>query len=185
MHRKSAVSSAEFGLWKQYFNFVRFKRKLHPLTSPVLLSHTMRRILRLDQTFLFSLSIINLKSNYVPKILDFCPFTPYFFKNCTDPWLHHIPFKALKVKENAWKGFMLLNLFKRFNANPVYNFIIGILFFALFFLNSNLISFLYSQLGKQCICTHKMHFCLLGISPKPSESIWNLIELHPTFYILL
>lgn len=73
---------------------------------------------------------------------------------------------------------MLLIFFKRFNANPVYNFIIGILFFALFFLNSRLISFLYSQLGKQCICTHKMHFCLLGASPKPSESIRNLIELR-------
>lgn len=78
---------------------------------------------------------------------------------------------------------MLLNLFKRFNANPVYNFIIGILFFALFFLNSNLISFLYSQLSKQCICTHKMQFCLLGASPKPSESIRNLIEpLYPMGY---
>ena len=42
---------------------------------------------------------------------------------------------------------MLLNLFKRFNANLIYNFIIGILFFSLFFLNSRLISFLYSQLG--------------------------------------
>lgn len=88
----------------------------------------------------------------------------------------------MKVKENAWKGFMLLNLFKRFNANPVYNFIIGILFFSLFFLNSRLISFLYSQLGKQCICTHKMHFCLLGASPKPSESIRNLIELPVCFH---
>ena len=88
----------------------------------------------------------------------------------------------MKVKENAWKGFMLLNLFKRFNANPVYNFIIGILFFSLFFLNSRLISFLYSQLGKQCICTHKMHFCLLGVSPKPSESIRNLIELPVCFH---
>lgn len=86
------------------------------------------------------------------------------------------------MKENAWKGFMLLNLFKRFNANPVYNFIIGILFFSLFFLNSRLISFLYSQLGKQCICTHKMHFCLLGASPKPSESIRNLIELPVCFH---
>lgn len=86
------------------------------------------------------------------------------------------------MKENAWKGFMLLNLFKRFNANPVYNFIIGILFFALFFLNSNLISFLYSQLGKQCICTHKMQSCLLGKSPKPSESIRNLIELPVCFH---
>ena len=75
---------------------------------------------------------------------------------------------------------MLLNLFKRLNANPVYYFIIGILFFALFFLNSNLISFLYSQLGKQCICTHKMQFCLLGASPNPSESIRNLIELRLT-----
>ena len=56
-----------------------------PLTSPVLLSHTMRRILRLDQTFLFNLSITHLKSNYVPQILDFCPFPPYFFKNCTAP----------------------------------------------------------------------------------------------------
>ena len=88
----------------------------------------------------------------------------------------------MKVKENAWKGFMLLNHFKRFNANPVYNFIIGILFFSLFFLNSRLISFLYSQLGKQCICTHKMHFCLLGVSPKPSESIRNLIELPVCFH---
>lgn len=88
----------------------------------------------------------------------------------------------MKVKENAWKGFMLLNLFKRFNANPVYNFIIGILFFSLFLLNSRLISFLYSQLGKQCICTHKMHFCLLGASPKPSESIRNLIELPVCFH---
>ncbi len=86
------------------------------------------------------------------------------------------------MKENAWKGFMLLNLFKRFNANPVYNFIIGILFFSLFFLNSRLISFPYSQLGKQCICTHKMHFCLLGASPKPSESIRNLIELPVCFH---
>lgn len=86
------------------------------------------------------------------------------------------------MKENAWKGFMLLNLFKRFNANPVYNFIIGILFFSLFFLNSRLISFLYSQLGKQYICTHKMHFCLLGASPKPSESIRNLIELPVCFH---
>lgn len=77
---------------------------------------------------------------------------------------------------------MLLNLFKRFNANPVYNFIIGILFVALFFLNSNLISFLSSQLGKQCICTHKMQFCLLGASPKPSESIRNLIELPVCFH---
>ena len=73
---------------------------------------------------------------------------------------------------------MLLIFFKRLNAIPIYNFMIGILFFALFFLNSNLISFLYSQLGKQCICTHKMHFCLLGASPKPSESIRNLIELR-------
>ena len=73
---------------------------------------------------------------------------------------------------------MLLIFFKRLNANPVYNFIIGILFFSLFFLNSRLISFLYSQLGKQCICTHKMQFCLLGVSPKPSESIRNLIELR-------
>lgn len=88
----------------------------------------------------------------------------------------------MKVKENAWKGFMLLNLFKRFNANPVYNFIIGILFFSLFFLNSRLISFLYSQLGKQCICTHKMQFCLLGASPQPSESIRNLIELPVCFH---
>ena len=86
------------------------------------------------------------------------------------------------MKENAWNGFMLLNLFKRFNANPVYNFIIGILFFSLFFLNSRLISFLYSQLGKQCICTHKMHFCLLGASPKPSESIRNLIKLPVCFH---
>ena len=86
------------------------------------------------------------------------------------------------MKENAWKGFMLLKLFKRFNANPVYNFIIGILFVALFFLNSNLISFLSSQLGKQCICTHKMQFCLLGASPKPSESIRNLIELPVCFH---
>lgn len=86
------------------------------------------------------------------------------------------------MKENAWKGFMLLNLFKRFNANLIYNFIIGILFFSLFFLNSRLISFLYSQLGKQCICTHKMHFCLLGASPKPSESIRNLIELPVCFH---
>ena len=77
---------------------------------------------------------------------------------------------------------MLLNLFKRLNATPVYYFIIGILFFALFFLNSNLISFLYSQLGKQCICTHKMQFCLLGASPKPSESIRNLIELPVCFH---
>ena len=77
---------------------------------------------------------------------------------------------------------MLLNLFKRFNANLIYNFIIGILFFSLFFLNSRLISFLYSQLGKQCICTHKMHFCLLGASPKPSESIRNLIELPACFH---
>ena len=72
---------------------------------------------------------------------------------------------------------MLLNLFKRFNANPVYNFIIGILFFSLFFLNSRLISFLYSQLGKQCICTHKMHFssskrlcCWAGLTPGSNES---------------
>ncbi len=86
------------------------------------------------------------------------------------------------MKENAWKGFMLLNLFKRFNANPVYNFIIGILFFSLFFLNSSLQSILYSQLGKQCICTHKMQFCLLGVSPKPSESIRNLIELPVCFH---
>ena len=86
------------------------------------------------------------------------------------------------MKENAWKGFMLLNLFKRFNTSPVYNFIIGILFFALFFLNSRLISFLYSQLGKQCICTHKMHFCSLGVSPKPSESIRNRIELPVCFH---
>ena len=77
---------------------------------------------------------------------------------------------------------MLLIFFKRLNANPVYNFIIGILFVALFFLNSNLISFLYSQLGKQCICTHKMLFCLLGASPKPSESIRNLIELPVCFH---
>ena len=77
---------------------------------------------------------------------------------------------------------MLLNLFKRLNANPVYNFIIGILFSALFFLNSSLQSILYSQLGKQCICTHKMQFCLLGVSPKPSESIRNLIELPVYFH---
>ena len=42
---------------------------------------------------------------------------------------------------------MLLIFFKRLNAIPIYNFMIGILFFALFFPNSNLISFLYSQLG--------------------------------------
>ena len=71
---------------------------------------------------------------------------------------------------------MLLIFFKRLNANPVYNFIIGILFFALLFLNSVLPSILYSQLGKQCICTHKMHFFLFGVSPKPSETIRNLIE---------
>jgi len=80
---------------------------------------------------------------------------------------------------------MLLNLFKRFNANSIYNFMPRLLLFALFFLNSSLPSILYSQLGKQCICTHKMHFCLLGVSPKPSESIRNLIDLHLTFYILL
>ena len=80
---------------------------------------------------------------------------------------------------------MLLNLFKRFNANSIYNFMPRLLLFTLFFLNSSLPSILYSQLGKQCICTHKMHFCLLGVSPKPSESIRNLIDLHLTFYILL
>ena len=73
---------------------------------------------------------------------------------------------------------MLLTIFKHFNTNPIYYFMISILLSALFFLNSNLISILYSQLGKQCICTHKMHFCLLGASPKPSGSIRNLIELR-------
>ena len=73
---------------------------------------------------------------------------------------------------------MLLIFFKRFYTNPIYNFMISIRFFALFFLISNLILILYSQLGKQCICTHKMHFCLLGASPKPSGSIKNLIELR-------
>lgn len=77
---------------------------------------------------------------------------------------------------------MLLNLFKRFNANSIYNFMPRLLLFALFFLNSSLPSILYSQLGKQCICTHKMHFCLLGVSPKPSESIRNLIELPVCFH---
>lgn len=38
------------------------------------------------------------------------------------------------------------------------------------------------KLGKQCICTHKMHFCLLVVSPKPSESIRNLIELPVCFH---
>lgn len=52
----------------------------------------------------------------------------------------------------------------------------------LVFLNSSLQSILYSQLGKQCICTHKMHFCLLGVSPKPSESIRNLIKLPVCFH---
>ena len=75
---------------------------------------------------------------------------------------------------------MLLNLFKRFNANSIYNFMPRLLLFALFFLYLSLPSILYSQLGKQCICTHKMHFGLLGAPPKPSESIRNLIELHPT-----
>lgn len=77
---------------------------------------------------------------------------------------------------------MLLIFFKRFYSNPIYNFMIGILFFALFFLNSNLISILYSQLGKQYICTHKMHLDLFGVSANPSESIINLLELlclHP------
>ena len=46
---------------------------------------------------------------------------------------------------------MLLNLFKRFNANSIYNFMPRLLLFALFFLNSSLPSILYSQLGKQCI----------------------------------
>lgn len=77
---------------------------------------------------------------------------------------------------------MLLNLFKRFNANSIYNFMPRLLLFTLFFLNSSLPSILYSQLGKQCICTHKMHFCLLGVSPKPSESIRNLIELPVYFH---
>mgnify|MGYP005961979319 FL=1 len=77
---------------------------------------------------------------------------------------------------------MLLNLFKRFNANSIYNFMPRLLLFALFFLNSSLQSILYSQLGKQCICTHKMQFCLLGVSPKPSESIRNLIELPVCFH---
>ena len=61
----------------------------------------MRRILRLDQTFLFNLSIIHLKSNYVPKILDFCPFPPYF-------WVR-ILFRTIK---NAWKRFYITNLFQ-------------------------------------------------------------------------
>ena len=106
----------------------------------------MKRILRLDQTFLLSkhnpleikLRSPNTGLLSIPTIL---------FQKSHRSWLHHIPFKAVKVKENAWKGFMLLNLFKRFNANLIYNFIIGILFFSLFFLNSRLISFLYSQLG--------------------------------------
>ena len=42
---------------------------------------------------------------------------------------------------------MLPIFFKRLNAIPIYHFMIGILFFALFFPNSNLSSFLYSQLG--------------------------------------
>ena len=77
---------------------------------------------------------------------------------------------------------MLRIFFKRFYTNSIYNFMISIRFFALFFLISNLILILYSQLGKQCICTHKMHFCLLGVSPKPSESIRNLIKLPVCFH---
>lgn len=78
---------------------------------------------------------------------------------------------------------MLLIFFKRFYTNPIYNFMISIRFFALFFLISNLILILYSQLGKQCICTHTMRFYLLRISPNPSKSIRNLIEPYNSFSI--
>ena len=71
---------------------------------------------------------------------------------------------------------MLRIFFKRFYTNSIYNFMISIRFFALFFLISNLILILYSQLGKQCICTHTMRFYLLRISPNPSKPIRNLIE---------
>ena len=140
----------------------------------------MRKILRLDQSFKSKLSITYLKSNYVPQILDFCPFSPYFFQksHCSRP--HHIPFKNIKMKENAWKKFYVTNPFQAFQYQSNIQFYNQHSLFCLVFLNSSLPSILYSQLGKQCICTHKMQFCLLGVSPKPSETIRNLIELRLT-----
>ena len=81
---------------------------------------------------------------------------------------------------------MLLNLFKRFNANSIYNFMPRLLLFALFFLNSSLPSILYSQLGKQCICTHKMHFQLVGtISQSPETVKINFHGATPIGFVIL
>jgi hypothetical protein len=86
---------------------------------------------------------------------------------------------------------MLPIFFKRLNAIPIYHFMIGILFFALFFPNSNLSSFLYSQLGyiefgtnlaSSAFVHTKCSFACWELSPKPSESIRNLIELPVCFH---
>ena len=81
---------------------------------------------------------------------------------------------------------MLRIFFKRFYTNSIYNFMPRLLLFALFFLNSSLPSILYSQLGKQCICTHKMHFQLVGtISQSPETVKLNFHGATPIGFVIL
>ena len=91
---------------------------------------------------------------------------------------------------------MLPIFFKRLNAIPIYHFMIGILFFALFFPNSNLSSFLYSQLGyiefgtnlaSSAFVRTKCLFSLLVYAPNPPKPWkWLFMELRlPAFFILI
>lgn len=79
---------------------------------PVLLSHTMRLILRLDLTFLHKMIVIHLKLNYVPQIMYLSLFPQYFI-----PYYH----AQFYVRTSPVRGCTIKTHGKRFEISVIFS----------------------------------------------------------------